>query len=436
MTDQTPRRDERERSEKVKLLKALLKELHSGRDLSEIRQKFKNELSGIEPSEIPLIEQELVREGLPPSEIARMCELHVELFRESLVSREDLLELAPGHPLHTLLAENEEVTKDAEKMKLLAGMADGEGARNALSALSLTLKDLLSLKKHFVRLQLLIFPYMERRGITAVPRVLWTKQEELLEGLKKLSQAVSSKLEDDKSVSDIRRASEEVSKELIEMVFRENNILYPTLNALLAEGEWAAIQQNEELIGFYKARPAREWNPASDPVYPYQVNTRMTAEQIGQLPTEIRMMAGLADDYHLVRDGDIGLEDGYLSPQEINAILRTLPFDVSFVDADDRLRYYSSKDRVFARARTALGRRVQLCHPPTSAHLVTKIIEEFRAGRKSTAEFLIKMGDKEAHIRYLAIRGGGGEYLGTLEVVQEISHIRALRGEKRLLDWR
>lgn len=132
----------------------------------------------------------------------------------------------------------------------------------------------------------------------------------------------------------------------------------------------------------------------------------------------------------------LNLDTGQLSPEQINIMLKHLPVDISFVDASDELRYYSdTADRIFARTPAVIGRKVQNCHPPKSVHVVNKILEEFKKGSKDAAEFWIELHGKFIYIRYFAMRDADGNYRGTLEVSQDVTEIRKLRGERRLLDW-
>ena len=130
-------------------------------------------------------------------------------------------------------------------------------------------------------------------------------------------------------------------------------------------------------------------------------------------------------------------ETGTLSKEEVEAILNTLPVDITFVDREDSVKYFNKgEERIFVRTKAVLGRKVQLCHPQKSVHIVNKILESFKKGKKDVAEFWIQMGDKLVHIRYFAVRDKEGEYLGTLEVTQDITDIKKIEGEKRLLDWK
>ena len=136
-----------------------------------------------------------------------------------------------------------------------------------------------------------------------------------------------------------------------------------------------------------------------------------------------------------MREDDIRLEEGYLSIEEINAIFKTIPIDITFIDKDDRVRFFGEGERIFPRTSSILGRPVQLCHPPRSVHIVNKILEAFKNGRKNSAEFWINMGGKLIYIRYFPVFDDKGSYIGTIEITQDISSIKKIEGEKRLLEW-
>lgn len=128
-------------------------------------------------------------------------------------------------------------------------------------------------------------------------------------------------------------------------------------------------------------------------------------------------------------------ETGLAKKEEIEAFLKTVPFDITFVDKDDYVRYFN-KSEIFRRSKAVLGRKVQQCHPQKSVHLVNNILESFKSGKKDVAEFWIPLKDRLIHIRYFAVRDKDGKYLGTMEVTQDITDLRKLEGEKRLLDWK
>jgi hypothetical protein len=136
-------------------------------------------------------------------------------------------------------------------------------------------------------------------------------------------------------------------------------------------------------------------------------------------------------------EGTLQFETGTLSKEEVEALLDSLPVDISFVDKNDAIKYFNKADkRIFVRTKAVIGRKVQLCHPQKSVHIVNRILEAFKTGKKDVAEFWITMNNRLIHIRYFAVKDKNGKYLGTMEVTQDLTDIKKIEGQKRLLDWK
>ncbi len=438
------------REYKKEQLKKLLLRIHEGEKVEKLKEEFRQVLSGISPLEIPLIEQELVKEGISAKDIAKMCDLHVELFREAVKGTDELEEkdLPDGHPLKTLYLENKEIMKDAEMLNLyartLATTKDERMRKEILGVLEEIVNGLRRVGfTHYNREEMLTFPYIERRGLTAIATVLWTKHDEIRFMIKYLAELLRKRDEMpwEEFVERFKAKAGEAAFALSDMVFRENNIYYPTLKALLSEGEWKAIRMQEEEIGFYKVNPLA-WDPGEDvkPLHPWEINPELSIEQLLGLPREVQeALKGQPlefDKAQLKRDGDIDLGTGYVNVEELKAIFEALPVDVTFIDKDDRVRFFSPGERIFDRTMSVLGRPVQLCHPPKSVHIVNKILKAFKEGRKEEATFWLKLGPKYVHIKYVPLFDEEGEYIGTLEMTMDIAPYKKIEGEKRLLDWR
>ncbi|MDI3476464.1 MAG: uncharacterized protein PWQ95_2192 [Thermococcaceae archaeon] len=242
------------REYKKEQLKKLLLRIHEGESVEKLKEEFRAVLSNISPLEIPLIEQELVKEGISARDIAKMCDLHVELFREAVKGTEELEErdLPDGHPLKTLYLENKEIMKDAEMLNLyartLATTKDERMRNEILGVLEEIVGNLRMVGfTHYNREEMLIFPYIERRGLTAIATVLWTKHDEIRAMIKQLAELLRKREEMpwEEFVERFKNKAGEAAFALSDMVFRENNIFYPTLKALLSEGEWKAIKMQE-----------------------------------------------------------------------------------------------------------------------------------------------------------------------------------------------
>ncbi|MCX8169640.1 MAG: DUF438 domain-containing protein [Candidatus Methanomethyliaceae archaeon] len=171
---------------KIEALKNILKELHKGVPIEELMRKFKDVLEGISPLEIPFVEQKLIKEGISISEILKLCDLHVELLRDFL-KLNSLKDVPKGHPLYLLSKENEQLSKLAETLNIYAkALVSSEEATIHLKAIDDIVSELKRFRLHYRKIQMLIFPYLERRGIIAVPRVLWGKEDQTMVKLKKL----------------------------------------------------------------------------------------------------------------------------------------------------------------------------------------------------------------------------------------------------------
>ncbi len=427
---------------KIIAIKEMLREIHYGRNVDEAKEKLKDILLSVKPWEIPIIEQQLIKDGITVAQIANMCNVHIEIFKSQLNLQENLKNIPEWHPLDILLKENENIIRDSELIsfyvKTIENEKDKEKLKTILEELKNFIRTIWDIKNHYLKLQLIVYPYLERRGITAVPRVLWTKEDEIMDNLRDATKS----LFENKDLDTIIKKLKELSSSLSDQVYREDNILYPTIWVLFKEGEWAMIHEQFFKLGFYKLYPSPDsWKSNAQKIYPFQVESRISDEDVKKLPEEMRnviMSFGLDQDNYSPRDeNSIVLNEGYLNAEEINSIFHALPFEITFIDKNDRLKFFNDgNDIYFKRTKATVGRKVELCHPPKSVHMVKKIIEDFKNGKRDVAEFWINIKDRKIHIRYFPVRDSNGEYLGTLEVVQDITDIKKIEGEKRLMDFR
>ncbi len=195
------------------------------------------------------------------------------------------------------------------------------------------------------------------------------------------------------------------------MVIKEEEILFPMSLDNISDSEWYEIAKQSIEIGFCLYDPQVDWRPEG-----------VAKESINEIQQS---------------GGQIQLPSGGFNVEELLAILNHLPVDMTFVDRNDKVKYFSQgAERVFQRNRAILNRDVRLCHPPASAHIVDKIIDDFKSGKQSRAPFWINMGGKMIYIEYFALRNDKGEYLGTLEVSHNVNVYRELEGEQRILSYK
>lgn len=401
------------RAQRVRQLKSIIRQLHEGAPPDAVRDQLRTIVRETDTSEIVAMEQELMAEGMPAEEIMSMCDLHSQLVREVLVQL-PARSVPPGHPADTMRRENQALRETVARMRTVIDSICSLGDAAALPALleqwRQCANELMDVGKHYQRKEHLFFSRLEAHGITGPSKVMWGKDDEVRAMLKSLQRALAVReagLEDWKLAAQTLGRS--VAAAVEEMISKEENILLPLCLDVFTEDDWGQIWADSPRYGWCLVAPQEGYRPPES-IQP--AGLRLEGAQAVHLPT------------------------GALNLEQLLALFRTLPVDLTFVDADDRVVFYSEGlNRIFARSRAILGRKVQHCHPPRSVDVVNRILEDFRSGRHSVAEFWIQFHGRFVHIRYFAVRDEAGRYLGTLEVTQDVTRIRALEGERRLLEY-
>lgn len=400
-------------SERKKRLKTLILRLHQGEAEEKVREDLLGTLSQIPYGEVVEVEQELIGEGLPEEEVLRLCDAHSAVL-EGNIDLSAAKRIPEGHPVDVLINENKELRKVVSEIENLVSaisydngpVKDAEKFR--LIALFNSLWDV---DKHYQRKEYLLFPYLEKQGITGPPKVMWGKHDEIREQIKGGIELLrSGEITREELVAAAEIVLLPAAKGVKEMTTKEEEILLPMALDNLNEADWYAIQKQSLEIGYCLYDPKVTWKPAWAQEDTLQEMNK-TADTV-QLPS------------------------GGFTVEELLAILNRLPIDMTFVDRNDKVKYFSQgEERIFQRNRAILNRDVRHCHPPASAHIVDKIIEDFRSGKETRAPFWINIGGKMVHIEYFALRNEKGEYLGTLEVSHNVTPYRELEGEQRILSY-
>jgi DUF438 domain-containing protein len=396
-------------------LKELILKLHEGEDPKQVRAELASTLHQIPYGEVVEVEQELIKEGLPETEVLKLCDVHGEVLR-GYIDRTGARKIPEGHPVDIFIRENSELRKVIDETRILlseAVMAEEKDFETLVLKLHSHFNSLSDVDKHYGRKEYLVFPYLENKEITGPPKVMWGKHDEIREQLKGCLEILGTA---GLKKSDIMDAGElllePVLRAVEDMTTKEEEILFPMCMDVLTTDDWWQIQKQTLEFGFTLYDPEVEWRPEGTD---------------GEDDEDTGMITG---------SGVIQLPSGSFTAREIKSILNTLPIDVTFVDKDDKVKYFSQgKERIFARSRSIINRDVRLCHPPGSVHIVEKILDDFKSGRASHAPFWIQRQGRFIHIEYFALRNGNGEYLGTLEVSQDLTDLRKLEGEKRILSY-
>lgn len=386
------------------VIKEIIKELHDGKTVEDVKEKFDETFKGVSASEISEAEHALVMEGLPITEIQRLCDVHAAVFKGSIeeIHQSDDPSRIPGHPAFVMNRENRRL--EVIMKELVEPYLEDLTCQDNCHNLKAGLKELEKIDLHYSKKENLMFPYLEKYGITAPPQVMWGVDDEIRAGLKEVQGILESGIEKEE---EFKEKVKDLISSIEEMIFKEENILLPMLVEQLTQDEWITIKEESGEIG-YLIDKIPEWNP-----------TRENREEVKK---------------QIEEPGSIILPSGVLNVDEITALLNTLPFDITFVDKEDVVKYFSQgKERIFARTKAVIGRKVENCHPPASVNIVEQIVEDFKSGKKDHEDFWIDMKDQYVLIRYFAVRNEEGEYLGVLEVSQNIKPIQEITGEKRLV---
>jgi len=399
---------------KKKMLKEIISQLHAGIPPQEVKERFKQVLEGVSSEEIARIEQELVKEGMPREELQRLCDVHMAVFSEQLGKQE--LKVPQDHPINILLEEHKILLQLLEKLSttadIVAQACDLVYVGDDIVQMRKIVEELSDAEKHYLREENVLFPVLEKHGITEPPAIMWMEHDKIREKKKQIYSMVQKY--DARDFQEFKRNLIENTRTLSSMlsshISKENTVLYPTALKIISKKEWNDIRRDFDEIGYCCFTPK------------HLTKTARTAK-------EKTYAASAAED-------TLQFDTGSLSKDEVEAILNTIPVDISFIDANDAVKYFNKADkRIFVRTKAVIGRKVQLCHPQKSVHIVNRIVEAFKTGKKNSAEFWISMNDRLIHIRYFAVRERNGKYLGTIEVTQDLTDLKKIEGQRRLLDW-
>ncbi len=401
-------------SEKRKeLLKHMILQLHEGEAPEEVRLRLINLMAKVPYQEVVDVEQELISEGvLTDEEVLKFCDMHTQAL-EGAIDTSGAKEIPEGHPVDVFIKENRELIKVVreldERYKWLSELSSDEDIPDYFIQLRGLFNQLMDVDKHYLRKENLLFPYLEQKGITGPPKVMWGKHDETRELLKA---AIEGLKETDVSREEARTLIEMVLKPasdaVADMTMKEEEILFPMSMDKLSDREWFEVSRQTQEYGFCLYDPQTTWTPED-----------MEEEEDARSDEK-----------------NIQLPSGSFTAEELLAILNTLPIDMTFVDRNDKVKYFSQgEERIFSRSRAILNRDVRLCHPPSSVNVVDDIVNDFKSGKQDRAPFWIQMKDKFIHIEYFALWNEKGEYLGTLEVSQNLTDKRKLEGEQRILSY-
>ena len=398
----------KERENRKQLLKSYIERLSQGEDLEVVRKEFVENFENVESSEIAQVEQELIMSGVPVDDVQRLCDVHSALFHgmtiEEQVSDTEVVEeevtaqslrKIPGHPLQVFLDENKILDSQYKNVRELSKGDISDELLEELRVLRL------NLKAHYSRKGDLIYPLLSRTYDYSGPSdVMWGVDGEIRDD-------ISSIVGLGKKHPNFDQVLEKVLTRAEEMIYKENNILFPLCADLFSEEDWMRIYFELSAYENFLEKGYEVWDQAEEK------------------RDELKVVGGkLARDRQDEVDmkQEIVLGTGHMTVEQILGVLNAIPMELTFIDDKDINRFFSKDTPIFKRPDMAIGRDVQSCHPPKASRLSSRIIDEFRAGTKDKVELFRYIEDEPVYIRYIAVRDENGKFLGTLEAVEELNY--------------
>ncbi len=392
--------------ERQQAILKILNFIQDGGELEEAKKMFQTAFDQVDVAEITAAERELIAQGLDPRKIQYLCNVHADVFKGNIKENKKNSEFEkPGHPVHTFKLENI-VLKSLVNDALLPDLAKWEkGDKGVLSKLRQELKDLAKIHYHYARKETSMFPIMTKYGITAPPKVMWGVDDKIRKLIGQANLLISQK---DINKAEVSKAIKETAHEVLEMIFKEEEIMLPMIDEVASEEDWGNVKNEEEQIGYTLIQKTMNWKPKEKPK--------------NEGPLSIDKLSSLA----------LNFAEGSLNLEQLSAILDLLPFALTFIDENDKVAYFGGGANIFPHSKNALGNSVYSCHLPESVPRVKKIFDDFHQGKKDKYEFWFKprhMG-RYLYLQYFAVRKDN-KYLGCLEVAQDVTDIRNWKNEKK-----
>lgn len=310
-----------------------------------------------------------------------------------------------GHPIHTYFKEADVIHQLLEEITNVNPKEEFQKFYNIFNQLA-------TVERRFERKENQLFPFLEEKGWTGPSRNMWSFHDTIREMFR-----IVRKNLDDKDFTSVQHNLDLIRQSLYRLMDVEENVLFPNALDILDDQDWIKMRKGEEEIGWMLSTPPLSYPKEAEYVYPSEDIVRRT-------------------DVKFSKEA-LHYDEGFMTVEQVNLLFKTLPIDLTYVDENDKVIFYNrGEERVFPRSAGIIGREVRFCHPPKSVDTVLQILEAFRSGKENEASFWITYKERLIYIRYFAVRDTNKNYKGVIEMSQDITDIKNINGERRLLEWK
>lgn len=403
-------------SESAEKIKGYLERVNNGEDFDKVQSDFAEEFQDVPVMDIMNAEQALIRTGIEPQKMKKLCDIHSALFHgqteDEVISEEQRLKKFKisdfdfGHPVTYFVHENSAL----EKLLNIALFYLKGGKKELLAE---TFQKLEKVRVFYGKKEELIMPVLEKYGVTGPSEVMWNVDDEIKKEVARLSRAIP-----ESELDDVRANVEAVIKRMKEMIYKDENILLPVALKFFTDDEWVKVYRDEFEMGpvFINEIPLWEHGEKEKGKFLYGVYAGKTNSEEGS--------AGTADIKSIIFSGDgVKAPAGKLTMEQLKGILSVLPIDITFIDDEPRNQFYKNSDKVFSRPLSSLGEITYKCHPVFLRPIVKQLLADFKEGTKDSFERVFTKDGRKIRVLYLAVRNEEGKYIGAAEIVQDLSKI-------------
>lgn len=384
--------------ERVDALKKLIRRVGNGEPIEDVRKDFVNQFESVSVHEIADAEQSLIADGMDPQEVMKLCDLHSALFHgkteaeiwaeENRKAQEKEEGIPEGHPVSNLRREN----------VALERLVNGIGAailRRNQTAVQNGLDQLRRIRTLYSKKEELILPLLAKYGVTGPSEVMWGVDDEIKHETSRLANEL-----DQKGLASLQKDILALLDRIKEMIYKEEKILFPLAMEKFTDDEWVDIYRDLPEMGVVFTDSYDQWSHAEEVLKERETKRQNT------------------------EDGTVHFAGGNLTVRQLQAIFRTLPVDITFIDENDINTFYANEGKVFSRPLSTLGRKVYDCHPAKIRPIVEDMISRFKAGTLDQMERWVPLPGKSIRILYLPVRDEKNEYVGTLEMIQDMKEVK------------